>query len=457
MLSVATFTIVMLALVIAGGLVSVTALLHRTTSEAATSLESVRLAEVAQRRLLLHERTRDPIAQDDLENGMRSNLERSWTYVSAGKESALLAVATSQLEAYILTRSPATRDALVHTLDALVVANAREAQSAEEAANRWDGVANIGAVALGGLLILFGCGVVLWLRRRAFVPVLSLAAAMERFGKGERESRAEERGPAELREMSRRFNRLAEALAAQRKAQLAFLGGVAHDLRNPLALLKLSAELVDPDKPLPPEPRLRQTIERFRKQVARLDRMVGDFLDLAKIEAGELDLSLAVQDARAIVREVVGLYEGTLPPERLRTTVPSEPVALTCDQMRIEQVITNLISNAAKYSPKEASIEVEVRTHGEEVVFSVTDHGIGMSREDQAQLFEPFQRGGLGKETAPGVGLGLSVVRRIVRAHGGRIDVESAPGKGSTFSVVLPRSRSFGAAIPSAADRRAIV
>jgi signal transduction histidine kinase len=454
-LSAATVAIVLLALVIAGSLVAVTTMLHRTTSAAATSLESVRVAQDAQLNLLKIESTLDPHYKLELEDRMDTTIADSWRFVTSEEDALLLGSVTVKLHAYFATHTEASHQALERALKGFVEANATQAQTAEHAAERWDSIADLGAFALGGVLIALGCGVVVWLRRRAFVPVFSLGSAMERFGKGERESRAEERGPEELRDMSRRFNRLAEALAAQRKAQLVFLGGVAHDLRNPLALLKLSVELVDPDQPLPPEPRLRITIERVRKQVARLERMVGDFLDLAKIEAGELELSIGVHDARAIAREVVDLYEGTLAPGRLHMILPADPVSVPCDQMRIEQVLTNLVSNAAKYSPRDAPIEVEVQPHPDDIEFRVTDHGIGISGDDLASLFEPFHRGGLGKEAAPGVGLGLSVVRRIVHAHGGRIDVDSAPGRGSTFRVFLPRAWSLARAVPSAADRRA--
>jgi signal transduction histidine kinase len=231
---------------------------------------------------------------------------------------------------------------------------------------------------------------------------------------------------------------MASALATQREAQIAFLAGVAHDLRNPLSLLKMSADTLEPDGPLPPEPRLRLLIERFRRQTTRLDRMIGDFLDMAKIEAGQLELAVEVHDARALVREVVDLFDEAAH-ERIDVSVPAEPLPISCDRVRIEQVITNLVSNAIKYSPAATRIDVAAESRGDELVLRVTDRGIGISKDDQTSIFEPFHRAGLSKEAVPGVGLGLSVVRRIVQAHRGRVEVDSAPGAGSTFRVYLPR------------------
>ena len=118
--------------------------------------------------------------------------------------------------------------------------------------------------------------------------------------------------------------------------------------------------------------------------------------------------------------------------------LPEEPAVVECDPMRIEQVVTNLISNAIKYSPDDAPVTVSVASNDEEVAVSVADRGIGLSEEERQRLFEPFRRVGLSKEAVPGVGLGLFVVKRIVDAHHGRIEVESEPGEGSTFRVLLP-------------------
>jgi signal transduction histidine kinase len=175
-----------------------------------------------------------------------------------------------------------------------------------------------------------------------------------------------------------------------------------------------------------------------RRQVDRLERMVGDFLDTARIEAGQLALKLEASDAGELARSVVELFQSTSADHALRLEVASAPLELRCDPARIEQVLNNLVSNAIKYSPAGGDVLVRVEREPAHVVFSVTDRGLGIPLDEQARLFEPFRRVGASNSAIPGVGLGLFVSRRIAEAHGGRIDVKSAPGEGSTFTLRLP-------------------
>jgi signal transduction histidine kinase len=264
---------------------------------------------------------------------------------------------------------------------------------------------------------------------------MQVSQAMRHFGTGSRHTRAPETGPAELREMSRTFNEMASSLSRQQEDQLAFLAGVAHDLRNPLSALKMSTALAD--RPDASPERIQKMLELVRRQVARLDRMVGDLLDSTRIEAGKLELQLEERDARELARAVVELYQAAGSGHELSLSLPESPVPLRCDGARIEQVLNNLVSNALKYSPDGTRVEVTVVQRGEEVLFSVSDQGIGISAEEQRHLFTPFQRASEARERASGAGLGLSVARRIVEAHGGSIEVDSQPGKGSVFSIRL--------------------
>jgi signal transduction histidine kinase len=241
--------------------------------------------------------------------------------------------------------------------------------------------------------------------------------------------------------MARTFNEMAASLARQQQDQLTFLAGVAHDLRNPLSALKMSTALVDPSRPEASPERIQKMLALVRRQVARLDRMVGDLLDSTRIEAGNLDLQLEERDARELARSVVELYEAAGPGHALSLHLPEAPLLLRCDGTRIEQVLNNLVSNALKYSPVGTRVDVTVAQEGEEVVLSVADQGMGISAEERRHLFAPFQRTDGAREHAPGAGLGLSVARRIVEAHGGRIEVDSHPGQGSVFRVWLPLAR----------------
>jgi signal transduction histidine kinase len=438
-LSAGTVAIVALAVIASAGLVFVTAILHRTTTAAANAVESVRLAHRAKVDMLMHQQTPDPQVRRALVDDMRETLDHARRFITSEPEARLVAETRANVEA-LADGAPLDQErvALAGSLDELVKLNTAQARSADEHAAALDGATNTAGVLLAALLIALAVAVIVWLRRRAFAPVLSLAAAIERFGSGERDVRAPEDGPEELRDMSRRFNEMATALAEQRRAQMAYLAGVAHDLRNPLSLLKMSADMIDLEAPLPPEPRLRQVIQRFQKQTRRIERMIGDFLDMAKIEAGELELSIEIHELRTVVREAVELFDETPDAGRIVVSLPAAPLHVACDRVRVEQVLTNLISNAIKYSSAPSQIDVAAEFRADQGVLSVTDRGIGMSEEEQRSLFVPFHRGGLAKDAVPGVGLGLSVVRRIVLAHRGRIEIDSRQGEGSTFRVYLP-------------------
>jgi signal transduction histidine kinase len=224
---------------------------------------------------------------------------------------------------------------------------------------------------------------------------------------------------------------------SQRKQQLDFLAAVAHDLRNPLGAIKLSVATLGGRGALPGE-RTARTLALVDRQVDRLERMVGDLLDAARVEAGELTLHPSACDLREIARDAAELYAPTSTRHTLDVDIPDDPLTGLFDAARIHQVLDNLLSNAIKYSPVGGRVRLALRREGDDVMVSVRDEGVGISPEELARLFEPFQRAPSGRKVAHGLGLGLWVVRRIVEAHRGRISVESQPGEGSTFRIRLP-------------------
>jgi two-component system, OmpR family, sensor histidine kinase MtrB len=444
--TLAMITALIAALAIAATVAVVVMMTHlqRTSAELASSVESVRLAEEAEVDLLLHARTDDPLVQRSIEGDIAGRLAEARSYASTPAEVEVLDAARERFAEYVTAarRGPIPdelQQSTYEALEALVNLNVTLSRQTRQSAVWWGELANVIGFGTAGLLALVAAVLVWWLRRRAFQPVFALADTMERYGRGERDVRATaNRGPAELRDMAERFNQMAILLGAQRKAQMAFVGGVAHDLRTPLAALATSVELIPPDRPLPPEDRIRRTVELLKRQLARLNRMINDLLDTAKIEAGELDLELGDHDLRALVDQVVELFSAMPSDHEIEVSICEEALPVRCDPLRVEQVVSNLVSNAIKYSPGAPSIAIEVRRDGDDAVVAVRDQGIGISDEDQRKLFEPFQRAGLSKETIPGVGLGLFVVRRIVEAHGGRIELESTRGEGSHFLVRIP-------------------
>jgi len=246
-------------------------------------------------------------------------------------------------------------------------------------------------------------------------------------------------GPEELRQIAAEFNALADLGAQRDRLQLEFLAGVAHDLRGPLNVLKLSAQTIVRAPALPPPELVRASLARVSQQVDHLARMVDDLLDRTRIEAGNLELHLDVFDLRPLVAEVADLHRAASDRHHLEVCLPPGAVLVRGDSTRLVQVLTNLVSNAIKYSPDGGGVRLELEASGGQAVLSVCDEGVGVPPEDGERIFEPFHRTAKGPAMKiPGVGLGLSVARRLVQAHGGKIEVERRPDRGSIFRVRLP-------------------
>src|SRR6185369_6703956 len=247
--------------------------------------------------------------------------------------------------------------------------------------------------------------------------------------------RLSEDGPGEIRQVATAFNDMTSSLAQQRERQLAFIGGVAHDLHAPLHALEVAIALLDHAGA--DGGRVR---DRIRRQIERMEHMLGDLLDRTRIETGRFELDPRDCDLRGLVTRVVDIQRDSASARAFRVLLPHEPVVVMCDPLRIEQVAGNLLSNAVKYSPESSDIEIVLAADGSTAVLSVTDHGIGMSGADRAKVFEPFRRGSNVGDIG-GSGLGMSVTRKIVEAHGGTVDVRSELGLGTTVSVLLPLAR----------------
>jgi signal transduction histidine kinase len=444
--SVATVVITAIALFVAGALILLTTRMHELTVERTADIESVRTAEDAEVALLLLERSTEPLGRARLVGELRDLLATAERYVNSDEEAQLLAGAKRAVESLVAMRTrdpafPVEQERVFTYLDALADLNVAQARALQERALKWDRLGDVFGFAGGGAVLVVAVLGIWWLRARAFRPVFELVTAMEQFGRGNRAVRARDVGPAELREMVRRFNAMASALASQHDAQAAFLAAVAHDLRTPLGVLLTQLQIMSPDRPLPPEPLVRRSFEMVRRQLARLDRMLQDLVTFTGMDAGAFGLELADYDLVAVIRGAADLFDGHSSKHQLVLELPEEPVMIRIDRLRIEQVVTNLLSNAIKYSPAGGRVVVRLEREPDAAIVSVTDAGVGIPAEDQQRLFEPFTRlQNVG--SVPGSGLGLYVVRRIVEAHGGNIEVDSEPGRGTTFHVRL-KSRSF--------------
>lgn len=449
-----------LALGAAIALVLLTSYLHRLGDTMNAAMQGMHLAEELQVQLLDHWVLSDQRASFEpspfselslVEQGMRQRLAAVKDFSSSPEEERLIQEVERTVDAYLRERRtsapaplmPDVREdwgALVEAQRALrryVEYTVLETRSASEQSSYLNRLADIVGFTVAAVLLVGVSAVLLLFNRFAIRPTLAVGEAMRRFGIGRKRIRAPVAGPTEVREIAQTFNEMANSLARQRETQLTWLAAIAHELRNPLSALKVSTALIAPGRGDVSPERIQRTLALVRRQVARLDRLVGDLLDASRIEAGKLELHKEDRDARDLAREVVELFLAGEPDHELRLLLPDEPVLVRADPTRIEQVLNNLVSNALKYSPAGSRVDVAVRREGDEAVFSVTDQGIGMSAEERRSIFAPYRRTGSARQRAPGVGLGLSVSRRIIEAHGGRIEVESQLGRGSTFRIRL--------------------
>ena len=211
---------------------------------------------------------------------------------------------------------------------------------------------------------------------------------------------------------------------------------VAHDFRAPLTSVLGYTDLIElGDESL--ESR-QQFARAIRESIRHLAQLVDKTLKSTRLETGQLPFDFGLCDLGAVVREVAGRQPVEMA-ARLRLDLPEEPLPCWADRDRLVELVENLVSNGAKYSDATRPVEVSLTRHGDGVTLAVSDQGVGIAEEDLARLFKPFSR--IQRADAPrvpGTGLGLYICERIVRAHGGRLQVASRPGLGSTFSATLP-------------------
>jgi K+-sensing histidine kinase KdpD len=220
------------------------------------------------------------------------------------------------------------------------------------------------------------------------------------------------------------------------RAREEVLGVVAHDLRNPIHLLGSTAELLaDPELEPNERPQLRDAAKRAVRQ---MDRLIGDLLDTVRLQAGSLSLQVKDVQASRLLRQAEETFRQVATEKGVRFEVDPIPEELTlrADEDRASQVLGNLLGNAFKFTPAGGRVTLAVSRSNGEALFHVTDTGPGLSHEQIGQLFQRFWQGRPGDRR--GVGLGLTIARGIVEAHGGRVWVDSSPGHGSTFNFTLP-------------------
>jgi len=218
-----------------------------------------------------------------------------------------------------------------------------------------------------------------------------------------------------------------------------FIGLVSHEMRSPLTVITGALNTVLTEEANLSRKEKRQLLEDAAWETGTLAHILGNLLELSRAQADRLFLSVEPVDVKAVVKNAVQRIKRQSSMHRFVTSLPKKLPPVRADVIRLERILDNLLENAVKYSPDGGYIRVSAKMDTDNLVIGVSDQGIGISPEDQAKLFAPFQRLENRKvEGVKGIGLGLLVCRRLVEAHGGRIWVESELGKGATFFFTLP-------------------
>ncbi len=275
-------------------------------------------------------------------------------------------------------------------------------------------------------------------------PLRRILSATRRIGSGHYAERVQiPRANAgdELGQLAQSFNQMAASLEQTERRRLELVGDIAHELRTPITTLQGYLEgLLDGVVESSPE-----TWAKLHTEAGRLRRLVDDLQELSRAEARQIPLSIRPVPAAAIVQTAVERLRPQFEEKglTLTTSLPDAPLDVLADQDRAVQVLTNLLSNALRYTPAPGAVSVSLVSRGSSAAFQVADTGIGLAPQDLERLFERFYRVDKSRSRAlGGSGIGLTIARALTEAMGGRIMAESlGPGHGSTFTFTLPLAR----------------
>ena len=275
--------------------------------------------------------------------------------------------------------------------------------------------------------------------RSVISPVHAMSLATQRIADGRYDERLQVNGNDELAQLAAYFNQMAEKLNEVESMRRRLIGDVSHELRTPLTAIKGSMEgLMDGILPATDE-----TYQQVLAEAERLNRLVNDLQELSRVEARAYQLNIRPVDASALVRTVTKRLSPHAELKRITLDFELQPDLLhvLADEDRAVQVLTNLTGNALQYTPEGGRVTISAKRISNEIEFSIRDTGIGIPAEHLSHIFDRFYRvdKSRSRQAGGGSGIGLTIARSLIEAHGGRIWVESAgEGLGSTFNFTLP-------------------
>jgi histidine kinase len=279
--------------------------------------------------------------------------------------------------------------------------------------------------------------------RNLVAPIRLMTNASGRIAEGHYDERVKLLGNDELSQLARSFNQMAEQLEQVESMRRQLIGDVAHELRTPLTAIKGSAEaLIDGVLPASTE-----TYQQIQSEAERLSRLVDDLQELSRVESGATQLDVYLVDSTSLIQTVTKRLQYQFDGKRviLNSSLPHAPLHILADEGRILQVLTNLIGNALQYTPEKGIVTVAVERDKDknEARISVRDTGDGIPAEHLARIFDRFYRVDKSRSRVRGgSGIGLTIAKHLVEAHGGKIWAESAgKNQGSAFIFTLPLAK----------------
>ena len=274
-------------------------------------------------------------------------------------------------------------------------------------------------------------------------PIKALTSTIRRMGRGDLAARVRVKAAGEMKELADSYNAMADQIENFDRSRSQFVQNASHELKTPLATMKLLLEnmLYDPD--MPGEIR-QEFMQDMDHEIDRLSGIITDLLTLTQMDSQpHAALRLGPVDLSALVEDTLHALEIAADQQQVTLQADVAPqLTLLADESKLSQVVYNLIDNAVKYTPAGGTVNVRLALRGREAVLTVQDTGIGIPPEDLPHIFDRFYRVDKARSRqSGGTGLGLSIVRQMVQLHGGAIHVDSAPEKGSVFTVTLPVRR----------------
>lgn len=268
--------------------------------------------------------------------------------------------------------------------------------------------------------------------RRVGRPLGDVVAAAEHVSSGDFSVRVAEHGPPWLRSVARAFNSMTIRLEAQRRQRRELMADVAHELRTPLTVMQGRLEGIIDGVYTPDSGQIAQLLDETRL----LSRLVDDLRTLAHTESGTLSLQKEDVEPGVALGEAVATFRAEAEAKQIavHVAIPADLPQMSLDPVRWREVVTNLLSNAVRHSPEGSTVWIDAHALQDSLVVTVKDNGRGVAADDLPHIFDRFYKG----RESGGSGLGLTIARNLVIAHGGTLTAESQPGQGTTMRVSLP-------------------